>query len=162
MRFRLINAHESFSSSLMSRSRHVWWVARSLMRCGYLSRLWVALRWWIALSLMKCNRLSRLIKDVYVARQVKNEHTSLDTSKTGIRHSMCREWACVIRWIETRQSETDDEMIKRDHENESSSKILARKKFESHFSDYISHRDKTQNTLSTYSRSKSSHQYSSQ
>ncbi len=53
---------------------------------------------------MKCDCLNRLIKSTYVAWQIENEHTSLDISRTSIRHSTCRKWACIIRWIETRQS----------------------------------------------------------
>jgi hypothetical protein len=37
------------------------------------------------------------------------------------------------------QKKTDDEMIKHDHENESSQIISAKDKFESYFSDHISH-----------------------
>jgi hypothetical protein len=77
MRFHLNETHESFSSSLMSRFRRVWWVARNLMKCDCLNRLWVALKW---------------------------AHTSLDNSRTSIRHSIRRKWTYVIRWIETRQS----------------------------------------------------------
>ncbi len=78
MRSRLIDAHESFSSSLMSRfvrfdeSLAVWWDAT----------IWV------------------------VSESSSGAHTSLDKSRTSIRHSICREWACVTRWIEARQSET--------------------------------------------------------
>jgi hypothetical protein len=106
MRFRLNKTHESFSSSLMSRSRQIWWVARNLMKCDYLSRFWVVFRWWIALNLMKWNRLSRLIKSTYVARQVENEHTSFVESRLDNQN-------------------IDDEMIKQDHENKSSQTISA-------------------------------------
>jgi hypothetical protein len=37
------------------------------------------------------------------------------------------------------QKKTDDEMIKHDHENESSQTISAKNKSEPHFSDHISH-----------------------
>ncbi len=37
------------------------------------------------------------------------------------------------------QKRTDDEMIKHDHENKSLQTISAKNKFESHFSDHISH-----------------------
>ncbi len=55
---------------------------------------------------MKCDRLSCLIKDTYVAQQVENEHTLSAESRLDSQN-------------------TDDEMIKQNHENESSQTISA-------------------------------------
>jgi hypothetical protein len=43
------------------------------------------------------------------------------------------------RWDKTIKKKTDDEMIKHDHENELFQTISAKNKFESHFSNHISH-----------------------
>ncbi len=50
---------------------------------------------------MKYDCLSRLIKSIYVAQQIENEHTSFTRLRLNNQN-------------------IDDEMIKQDHENESS------------------------------------------
>jgi hypothetical protein len=82
---------ESLSSSLMSRSQWVWWnISSSLITSHH-------------------ERRSITRKRAYVARQIENEHTSLDN----------QEWAYVTRQkMKLDSQETDDEMIKHDHENE--------------------------------------------
>jgi hypothetical protein len=57
-------------------------------------------------QLMKCDRLNRLIKNTYVARQIENEYTSFVESRLDNQN-------------------TDDKMIKQNHENESSQTIFA-------------------------------------
>ncbi len=128
MRSCLNKTQESFSSNLINRFYQIWWIVRNLMKCDY---------------------LNRLIKNTYVAWQVENEHTSLVNSRLDSQN-------------------IDDKMIKQDHENKSSQTIFAwknlyrisqitshtiendscTKKLVSYFSNHISHRDKTQNTLS--------------
>ncbi len=138
------------------------------MKCDYLNRSWVAFNWWIALNLMKCDRLNSLIKSTYIARQVENEYTSFVCSRLDSQN-------------------TDDEMIKQDHENESSQTIFAwenlyyisqiifhtienrssQKTFARenlyHIFQITSHIEtKCKTRYQAYSRSKSFHQYSSQ
>ncbi len=81
MKSRFINARESSSSSLTSRFRQIWWIARNLMKCDYLSRFWIVLRWWIVFNLIKCDRLNRLIRSTYVVWQIENKYTSFVKSK---------------------------------------------------------------------------------
>ncbi len=122
----------SRSHQVMSRSRQIWWVARNLMRCDYLSCFWIAFNWWIAFNLMKCNCLSRLIKSTYVARQVKNEHTSF------------------VR-LRLNNQNIDDEMIKQNHKNESSQTISVWKNLY-RISQITSHTIENESSQKTFAR----------
>jgi hypothetical protein len=107
-----------FSSNLINRFRQVWWVA------------------FVKFDESSHFKFDEMLHQIWhlvinVARQIENKHTSFDN----------REWACVIRQKVRLddQKKIDDETIKHAHENESSQTISARNKFESHFSNHISH-----------------------
>jgi hypothetical protein len=72
------------------------------------------------MNFIKCFVKFNDVVIINVARQVENEHTSLDKSRTDIRHSIIENEHALFVKNEIKQSEKiDDEMIMHDHENES-------------------------------------------
>ncbi len=164
----LIRETETYSSSLMRFFYFLWFDEISSQQGSRV--ILIKLDESLSSSLMSRSQFDemRLSKSFLSRSQMMNrsqfdEMRLLESShQRHIRRLTNREQTYVIRWIEARHSKQwrwDDQT--RSRERIVTNNFCMRKSV-SYFSDHISHRDKTQNTLSTYSRSKSSHQYSSQ
>jgi hypothetical protein len=117
MRLFSSNFNESLSSNLMSRFRQIWWI--------------------VFLKFDEMFHKRRLI--INVVWQIENKHTSLDKSRTNIRHSIIENEHASFVKSETRRSKKLtmkwSSMITKTNRFKQSQ---AKNKFESHFSDHIS------------------------